>query len=286
MVIKRKESATPVPEPPSVSSEKGIELIKKQIEKGEELLAKRPLNKDDYLAWENITQACLEKAFGLYSPNINKVLDIGKYGPIPMGASETVWEQRRVTNLKSKVSMLYSQIELLEMEIGLASQDIKNSTAIILLELSKRIFLVHGQNEGIKETTARFLEKLGLEPIILHEQPNKGRTIIEKFTDYSDVGFAVILLTADDTVIGSGPSLNNIRQEESRARQNVILELGYFLGKIGRQRVCVLYQEGVSIPSDYSGVLFIKLDDVGAWRMQLAKEIKAAGIDVDMNKAI
>jgi len=284
MVTKRKESAIPTPEPPSVSPEKGIELIKKQIQRGEELLSNRPLNKDDCRSWENITQACLEKAFGLYSPNVNKVLDIGKYGPIALGANETYWEERRATNLKSKITMLHSQVELLEMEIELTSQDKKNITTVPLPEISNKIFLVHGQNEGIKEATARFLEKLGLNPIILHEQPNKGRTVIEKFTDYSDVGFAVVLLTADD--IGG---LANIEKEEDllpRARQNVILELGYFLGKIGRQRVCALYQEGVEIPSDYSGVLFIKLDDGGAWRMQLAKEIEAAGIDVDMNKAI
>lgn len=148
--------------------------------------------------------------------------------------------------------------------------------------ISKKIFLVHGRNEGIKETTARFLEKLELIPIILHEHPNKGRTIIEKFTDYSDVGFAVVLLTADDI----GADIEHRDDLLPRVRQNVILEFGYFLGKIGRQRVCALYQEGVEIPSDYSGVLFVELDKKGLWRTQLAKEIKAAGIDVDMNKAI
>jgi predicted nucleotide-binding protein len=149
--------------------------------------------------------------------------------------------------------------------------------------VSKKIFLVHGRDESMKEATARFLEKLKLEPIILHEQPNKGRTLIEKFTDYTEVGFAVVLLTVDDIGGIAGAKYEEL---SPRARQNVILELGYFLGKIGRRRVCALYQEKVEIPSDYSGVLFIELDDRGTWRMQLAKEIKAAGIDVDMNKVI
>lgn len=154
---------------------------------------------------------------------------------------------------------------------------------IFVPRISKKIFLVHGRDKGVKETVARFLEKLELKPIILHEQPNKGRTIIEKFTDYSDVGFAVVLLTPDDigSIVGT-----QYEELSPRARQNVILELGYFLGKIGRERVCALYQKGVEIPSDYSGVVFIELDEGGSWQMALAKEIKAASIDVDMNKAI
>src|SRR5262249_39162867 len=142
---------------------------------------------------------------------------------------------------------------------------------------NRNIFVVHGHNERIKEAAARFLEKLQLTPIILHEQPNLGRTVIEKFTDHSDVGFAVVLLTADDNGGGVGVPLE---KQMKRARQNVILELGFFLGKVGRKNVCALYEEGVEIPSDYHGVLFVKLDERGAWKIDLAKEIKAAGIEV------
>jgi predicted nucleotide-binding protein len=98
----------------------------------------------------------------------------------------------------------------------------------------------------MKESVARFLEKLDLRPIILHEQPNKGRTVIEKFEAHSDVGFAVVLLTPDD-VGGLASSPDKLSR---RARQNVILELGYFIGKLGRAKVCALYKEGVEIPSD------------------------------------
>ena len=69
-----------------------------------------------------------------------------------------------------------------------------------------------------------------------------------------------------------------------RSRQNVILELGFFLGKIGRKCVCALYKEGVEIPSDYQGVLYVKMDNSGAWKLSLAKEIKEAGIPIDLNK--
>jgi predicted nucleotide-binding protein len=144
----------------------------------------------------------------------------------------------------------------------------------------KAVFLVHGHDEAAKESTARFVEKLGLRAIILHEQPNAGKTVIEKFEAHSNVGFAIVLLTPDDI----GAPRNKSNETKPRARQNVILELGYFMGKLGRGRVCALYKEGVEIPSDYQGILYIQMDSAGAWRMALAKEIKNAGIDVDLNK--
>ena len=117
---------------------------------------------------------------------------------------------------------------------------------------------------------ARFLEQLELSPIILHEQPNQGRTIIEKFEEYSDVGFAVVLLTPDDV---GGPADESSTQRP-RARQNVILELGFFLGKLGRERTCALLVDDVEIPSDYDGVLYIPMDDQDAWRFPLIRELK------------
>lgn len=141
------------------------------------------------------------------------------------------------------------------------------------------IFLVHGHDHGQLQTVARFLEHVGLNPIILHERANVGATIIEKLERNSDVSYAIILLTPDD--IGGIAAGKNLRP---RARQNVVLELGYFLGKLGRKRTCALRVEEVEIPSDYSGVLYITIDKEGAWRFQLAKELKAAGLPVDLNR--
>lgn len=140
------------------------------------------------------------------------------------------------------------------------------------------VFIVHGHDHGAKETVARFLESLDLIPIILHERPDEGRTIIEKFEDYSQTGYAIALLTPDD--IG-GTDADNLRP---RARQNVILELGFFLGSLGRGRVSALVKGDLEIPSDYSGVLFTEIDDSGGWKMKLAIELKQAGFDVDLNK--
>ena len=150
---------------------------------------------------------------------------------------------------------------------------------------SKKVFIVHGQNEEIKQTVARFVEKIDYEPIILHDQPNKGRTIIEKFSDYSDVSFAIVLLTADD--LGYSKTSNNTNAK-SRARQNVIFELGYFLGKIGRERVIVLYQNDTDFefPSDYQGVIYIPIDSGGHWKLSILKEMKAIGLNVDANRLL
>jgi predicted nucleotide-binding protein len=146
----------------------------------------------------------------------------------------------------------------------------------------QKVFLVHGHDEAAREKVARFLEQLKLQCIILHEQPNKGRTIIEKFVDHADVAFAVVLLTPDDK---GGSCRARWEEQKLRPRQNVLLELGFFLGKLGRAHVCALYVDGVEIPSDYSGVLFIPLDPQNGWRLQLLQELKAAGMKVDANYA-
>ncbi|MCX7922032.1 MAG: DUF3578 domain-containing protein [Clostridia bacterium] len=145
---------------------------------------------------------------------------------------------------------------------------------------NNRIFIVHGRNEVYKEKAARLLEKLDLEPIILHEQTNKSRTIIEKFESYSDVKYAIVLLTPDD----EGKLTKTSSDLKGRARQNVIFELGYFIGKLGRDRVCSLYLDDVELPSDISGVTYIELDKTDAWKFNLAKELKEAGFRIDLNK--
>jgi len=145
---------------------------------------------------------------------------------------------------------------------------------------SNDIFIVHGHDHDSKESVARFIKKLGLNPIILHEKPNAGRTIIEKFSDYADVSFAVVLLTDDD----EGKPKKFSTSLKPRARQNVILELGYFLGKLGRANVCALHKDGVEIPSDYQGVLFVPFDTSEQWKSELVRELKEAGFTVDTNR--
>lgn len=142
-----------------------------------------------------------------------------------------------------------------------------------------RVFIVHGHDEGPRETIARFLTTIGLEPVILHEQANRGMTIPEKLIAYSNVGFAVVLLTPDDFGRAKAEA-----EDKPRARQNVILELGYFVGKLSRERVCALLRGDLDIPSDYLGVAYTQLDDGGGWRQELGRELRAAGYDIDWNK--
>ena len=144
---------------------------------------------------------------------------------------------------------------------------------------SKEIFVVHGRDEGTRAIVTGFLEKLDLTPIVLQEEPNEGRTIIEKFEDHAQVGFAVVLCTPEDEGRLVGETYLKYRP-----RQNVVLELGFFLGKIGRNRVAVLIKGDVEIPSDYSGVLYIPMDVSGGWKMRLAKEFKTAGLPIDLNR--
>jgi predicted nucleotide-binding protein len=147
-------------------------------------------------------------------------------------------------------------------------------------ELSQRVFIVHGHDEGAREAVARFLERVGLEPVILHEQANRGRTIIEKFEAHRDVGFAVVLLTPDDEGCERGGT------PHPRARQNVVLELGYFVGVLGRQKVCALRRGDVEIPSDFTGVVYVPFDETDGWKQALGRELEAAGFRIDWRKAM
>lgn len=144
-----------------------------------------------------------------------------------------------------------------------------------------RVFIVHGHDDASRETVARFIAIMGLQPIILHEQATRGMTIPEKLAANANVGFAVVLLTPDD--VGRNREEWELRE---RARQNVILELGYFLGRIGRERVCALLKGNIEIPTDYLNVGYIRFDDGGGRRQQLARELEGAGYDIDWKKVM
>ncbi len=141
-----------------------------------------------------------------------------------------------------------------------------------------RVFVVHGCDHGPRDAVARLLLQLGFEPVILEELPNQGRTIIEKFEDYSDVSYALVVMTPDD--IG-GPRGG---RASPRARQNVVLELGFFIGRLGRDHVAALVVGTIETPSDVQGVVYIKYDDSGAWKGRVAREMRAANLPADLNR--
>lgn len=151
------------------------------------------------------------------------------------------------------------------------------------ISLSKKIFIVHGHDGEMKSEIARILEKLDFNPIILHEQPDGGKTIIEKFEKYTDVDYAIILISQDD--YGYDANLDG-RSKKFRPRQNVILELGYLLGKLGRKNVLVFVRGDVEWPSDYHGVLYVKFDNAGGWKLSLFRELKNKGYVLDIENAL
>ena len=183
-----------------------------------------------------------------------------------------------VISLKSLKETLLEKLQ----DTNEISASYAKTTEATTLTNSRDVFIVHGHDDHAKLAVVNFIGKLQLNPVVLHEKPNEGRTIIEKFEDHADVAFAVVLMTPDDV----GALAAEKDKLKSRARQNVILELGFFLGSLGRKRVCALYKENVEIPSDYKGVLFIPMDKNNAWQLSLAREIKAAGIEIDLNKAL
>lgn len=143
-----------------------------------------------------------------------------------------------------------------------------------------QVFIVHGHSEAVKQSVVRTVQRLtGVEPVILHEQPDRGRTIIEKFEgEAADIGFAIILLTGDDE--GRSRLGDPAPELQLRARQNVVFEMGYFIGRLGRPYVAILYEDDVELPSDISGLLYTPLAN---WELKLAQEMRAAGLNVDLN---
>lgn len=142
-----------------------------------------------------------------------------------------------------------------------------------------KVFIVHGHNNEAKQETARFIEKLGLKAIILHEQINQGKTIIEKIEENTNVGYAIILYTPCD--LGKAKDDAELKK---RARQNVVFEHGYLIGKLGRERVSALVKGDIEKPNDISGIVYINMDNGGGWKVSLAREMKSVGYDIDMNK--
>lgn len=244
--------------------------------------------------WCRDTDVAIGYVFGADSRHAQELRNI-VYVP-PQYAYGVGWDQRPVDveaegaqalvrGLDEACAVLHSMVKEIEEYLPDGEQSRATAAAPGVLPCytgTRDVFIIHGHDEAFKQSVARFLEKLTLNPIILHEQPNEGKTIIEKFeTRSAPVGYAVALLTPDDIGYRSGHE----DEARPRARQNVLLELGYFIAALGRKHVCALSRGAVEIPSDYSGVAYIQADGAD-WRLELVRELKAAGFDVDANLAV
>ena len=242
-------------------------------------LKKLDPDSEQFWKWHRDTRIAISYTFLDGDRNIKDFDSI--YFSLPISVAGTILpecEQVYIRGLKSATEVLQSMLDEIEQYWP---EDIQESAFSSSDKISKgntnEVFIIHGRDTGSRDMVARFLEQLKLKPVILSEQPNKGLTIIKKFEKHSEVGFAVALLTPDDTGSLEGG------KKQPRARQNVIFELGFFIGRIGRERVCALTKGEVEIPSDYSGVVYIPLDDSGGWKSPLLKELKTAGFDIDAN---
>lgn len=235
----------------------------------------------DFRTWADYNSELLKRMFdtdefyNYYNPAV--VVASGYANNLLEGILEYTEEVEDSTSL---LESILGRLDLLQIVEASPAEDIQLSAQP--REKSNRIFLVHGHDEQAKLAVARFLEKLKLEPIILHEQPNRSRTIIEKFEAYADVAFAVVILSPDDV----GAPKGNVSDLQPRARQNVVFELGFFIGHLERENVCALYKGEVQLPSDYDGMLYVPMDDRGAWKNDLARELKSVGIEFDADGLI
>lgn len=235
----------------------------------------------------SITRA-LEKTFGENTADFNRFKDAGdlQWSPGFFIMGEPTPLQKYISGVKGRQShslaLLREAVRTLEEDIGELVPEFSPqpvSSPFLHKEFSRRIFVVHGHDHEPKEAVARFLESLGFEAVILHEQANQGRTVIEKVEAHSDVDFAVVLLTSDDLGRAKDEPV-----ESARPRQNVLLELGYFIGRLGRANVCALKRGQLEVPSDFAGVVWEEFDGAGAWRTVLGRELQAAGHQIDWNK--
>jgi len=257
--------------------EEGRKIQELPIHSKPELNAAR----DRYYKWSEYNVELLHRLFD--TSEMAEEYDASVHPIVFVGAT-SFWEE--VKEFRNDVAELCRRLESIRDRLELipeptAEEVTEKRRVSRTAPAGRRVFVVHGHDEGARAEVCRLLERLDLEPVVLHEQANAGRTIIEKFEEYAECSYTVVLLTPDDVGYPGGKP----DEKQPRARQNVILELGYFLGKLGRQRVCVLYKEDVEMPSDYQGVLYVSLerDD---WQWKLAREMKKSGMDLDVNKLL
>jgi predicted nucleotide-binding protein len=289
-----RKSSSPPPEPPplllTVSRDDAAAKLDDRIGKGQQL-KKRSYNdwddleqsRKEYYKWSSYNTELLKRLFTSAELSDEYTREFGFVVGRDLTFGEEVGEHHGAIGEKiHRLESIKDRLELIPVAPEAENALSVATSTPAAVKSGKSVFIVHGHDEAARETTARYVERLGLEPVILHEQVNQGRTIIEKLEHSSNVEFAIVLLTPDDVGAPAGAK----DRLNSRARQNVVLELGYFVGKLGRARVCALHKGEIELPSDFLGVVYVPMDNAGGWRLLLAKELKAAGFSIDLNAAV
>ena len=147
-----------------------------------------------------------------------------------------------------------------------------------------RVFIVHGHNLGILAEVEAFVLKANKRPIVLKDQSRPGKNLLDELIQHSKgVQFAIVILSADDVARAEGEPQDQLRY---RGRQNAVFEFGFLVRQLGKSKVFVLHEQGVEMPSDYGGVIYIPYDTTGAWKGLLAKAIGATGIPINIRSVI
>ena len=248
-----------------------IEKINSLCSEAESLASKGvTASSPEFKAWSVKTHRLLIKLFGEDSYELKEFNHISfSLSIYTFDTSDYEFAQACTRGLKKAEAMLQALREDIE-------EDAVSENSPFLDKDYSRVFIVHGHDGELRESVARVVERQGIEAIILNEQANMGKTIIEKLEEYGDASCAVCLFTCDD--LGRSKSDEN---DMPRARQNVVFEAGYFIGRFGRENVIVLADKGIELPSDMQGIVYT---NTGSWKFEFLKELRAIGYTVDMNK--
>ena len=247
------------------------ERLKKIIDEADRLARQGVFtNSPAFQSWYNLTERFLLNKYGKDSIELSNFRHT-KFAP-------QVYTDNRQLLAKCSEGLLACKLTFQGYLEELKEENSKGQDTKQTLQTKNlsKIFIVHGHDGELKQAVARIIEKQGIEAIILSEQANKGKTIIEKLEENSDVSCAICLFTPDDT-----GKANNETDYKARARQNVVLEAGYFMGKLGREHVVYIAKEGIELPSDLQGVVYTNANN---WQFDLLKELREIGYPIDFNK--
>ncbi len=308
---------------PNVSPQEVVALLELQKNKGEELLKKHLIQSADVRSWNLSTQGILTKAFGSNSGYIDSIIHPGDHKPYPAYEPESSLEKQRRKNLQMALTLLKGCMDHLQnyhpeapdsppsvqKEIQEPGEKTKFAIDLVVVEKKKeptpeekkdsqpevskkekimektsipKVFVITGKDEKKKAAVASFLANLGVEPVIPQEDNGYKTNLVEKLGKNAEVAFAIILLVGDEV----GYPKEKPEESRPRANQKVIFELGFLMGRLPQNLVCALYEEGLDLPAEYQGNVFIPFDGGGIWKLLTARAMKMAHVDIDMNKAV
>ncbi len=260
------------------------EKLKKLYDEIDNLIYRVSSSSPDFITWKTKVQRFLIKKYGSDSREF-KEFDSTHFEPLiyfdDMGEANSI--EVCADGLKATKATFIVYLDEIKNEEDTCNIQKVSNPSIGSKKISQKnkdfskVFIVHGHDGEMRESVAHLMDKQGIVPIVLSDEANKGATIIEKIENNSDVGAAICIFTPDD--VGKAKS---DKDNHDRARQNVVLETGYFMGKLGRDRIIIFSTKDLELPSDLQGIVYMDSN----WRLEMLKELSAMGYDVDLNKLL